>query len=132
MPKVRSTMNLLDGYAKPPKPKKLFKGFYFFVVHLFALAGLFFLGSFTLSRLHLTNVSGSVDADNAVFQQLLTQHMVLEATSSSTPPESLEGIQQSINQLNDQKLAKMKIFCQINTINQAAGDNAKAILAVYK
>ena len=85
------------------------------------------MGSFALSRLHLTDEAGAVDANNERWQDNALANPVV-STSSNV---SLAQIQNSIDALNSLKLVRMKNFCSIQAINQVAGDNAKNILAAY-
>jgi hypothetical protein len=130
MARAKVSINLI----KPQKNQHKFRDaavvFYYVCIYCFAAAGLFFIGGYLLSQWHLTDVSGIVDSQNPFFQSYNAASTQPSAGASSSVG-SLAGIQQSIDQLSQLKLYKMKIFCQIQGISQIAGGNAQNMVEAY-
>jgi hypothetical protein len=113
--------------------KKVFKNAFLVTTYCFAACGVFFLGSFALSKLHLTNVKGSIDSKTAFIKSSALRSVSPDAPKIELGNNlSLAEIKDSISKLSELRLYKMKNFCRLQTLNQIAGDNAKDILAAYR
>ena len=115
------------------KIKKILKVFYWIMVYGFALIGFVFTGMFFAIRLKITDVSGSVDEINDIFQTRADEvkninEKLVEASGSA----DVDNLKTKIDQLTTEKDLKIKNLCSLNELSYTAPKNVQKILAAKK
>jgi hypothetical protein len=104
-------------------------------LHLFAVVGFVLVCGFFAIRLHLTDVSGMVDANSDRFEKVLlgekfsAQAQVLGVESQKS---SLGGLDSQIDQLIKEKQLKSQNFRVIDAIGKYAPGAASKIIEIYR
>jgi len=115
------------------KAKKIFKISYWVAVYGFALIGFVFTGMFFAIRLKITDVSGSVDEMNDIFQTRADEvkninEKLVEASESA----DVDNLKTKIDQLTTEKDLKIKNLCSLNELSYVAPKNVEKILTAKK
>lgn len=106
--------------------------FFTFLVYLFALIGFVLTAGFLAVRLHLTDVGGVVDAKSAQYQQVNQARVrKKEEFSEKKSGDRLSEIKEQIAKLQDVKINREKIYCQIDAIGKKFPLNARRIIEAY-
>ena len=102
-------------------------------LHVFAVTGFVLVVGFFAVRSHLTDVSGTVDANSNRFQAS-AQAKVLgaETQNNSDNTTSLNDLDFQIKQLSEKKEIKAKNYCLIDMIGQYSPQTASKIIAIYQ
>ena len=87
------------------------------IVYIFAFIGIIFTGVYIAMRLHLTDVTGSIDARNAYFNNVKKEFSKIKSASAN-------------NDKKDKDLTAVD-ECQILTITTQLPDNGHVILDTY-
>jgi len=99
------------------KSKNILRKIFHIFLYGFAVMGVVFVGVFVAMRLHLTDVSGSIDSRNAYFDQVKKEvkHVTKIASADTSNTESLDAVTE----------------CQIMTISSILPSNGQVILDTY-
>lgn len=98
------------------KSKKVFRKFFKVFLYGFAIIGLIFAGVFVAMRLHLTDVTGSIDTRNASFNLVKKQFAsAYNSMSDSSGSKRIDPVTE----------------CHIMTIAQVLPENGRVILDTY-
>lgn len=101
-------------------------------LHVFAIIGFVLVAGFFAVRWHLTDVQGTVDANNVRFQE--TQAKVLGVENSSNPENetSLDKLNSQIEKLSQKKELKTKNYCLLDAIGQYSPQTSARIIQIYQ
>lgn len=114
--------------------KKILKLGYWLTVYGFATVGFLFVGMFFAIRLKITDVDGSVDNINDIFQTRADEYKNISeslATEASGSGE-LNNLKAKIEQLTTEKDLKVTNLCSLEELSYVAPKNVEKILAVKK
>ena len=111
--------------------KRSFGILYKILLHTFAAIGVVLVGGFFAIRLHLTDVSGAIDANSEKYAQVLGVSTTKASSSSSGSQLSLDTLSAQIDQLSKTKQLRQQNLCAIDAIGGVAPVNAKNILDTY-
>jgi hypothetical protein len=104
-------------------------------LHLFAMVGFVLVCGFFAIRLHLTDVSGMVDANSDRFEKVLLGDEVsaqAQVLGVENQKNSLVGLDSQISQLIKEKELKAQNFCAIAAIGKHAPGAASKIIKIYQ
>jgi hypothetical protein len=114
--------------------KRTLKHTYNFFLHSFALIGLVLVGGFFAVRFHITDVKGSVDTHSQDFGKMVlgieSQKNIAKAKSQGV--ESIDVLDQKIEELAKTKELREKNACMIDAIGYYSPINAKNILMAFE
>ncbi|HEX8923226.1 MAG TPA: hypothetical protein VF828_00650 [Patescibacteria group bacterium] len=114
---------------------KIIKIAYLTGVHLFAVAGLVFIGMFFAIRFKLTNVSGNIDPISETIDGQYKQAEVLGAgitIASNMGNADINSIDEQIKRLTAAKEAKETIMCKLDSLSYSAPKNSLKIIETLK
>lgn len=104
-------------------------------LYFFAIVGFVLVCGFFAIRLHLTDVSGMVDANSDRFGKTLLGNKVsvqAQVLGTQNQKGSLAGLDFQINQLVKKKELKTQNFCAIGVIGKYAPGAASKIIGIYQ
>jgi hypothetical protein len=102
-------------------------------LHVFAVVGFVLVVGFFAVRWHWTDVSGTVDANNAQFQANAEAKVLgAETQNNSDNATSLNDLDSQIKQLSEKKEIKAKNYCLIDLIGQYSPQTASKIIEIYQ
>jgi len=116
-----------------------FRLFFYWVykvgLHLFAMVGFVLVCGFFAIRLHLTDVTGMVDANSDRFEKALLGNKVSAQTQVlgvESQKSSLVDLDSQISQLVREKELKAQNFCAIEIIGKYTPGAASKIIEIYQ
>jgi len=101
-------------------------------LHVFAIIGFVLVAGFFAVRWHLTDVQGTVDANNIRFQETQAKVLGVENSNNLENETSLDKLNSQIEKLSQKKELKTKNYCLLDAIGQYSPQTSARIIQIYQ
>ena len=101
-------------------------------LYVFAIIGFVLVAGFFAVRWHLTDVQGTVDANNIRFQETQAKVLGVENSNNLENETSLDKLNSQIEKLSQKKELKTKNYCLLDAIGQYSPQTSARIIQIYQ